>query len=225
MTSLLSLPIVARLRDSRLWIRLKTLILHPDVTPKQMAYSFGLGLSIACNPLLGLHTGLVVLFCFVFRRLHRTVLFGTAMVNNPWTMVPIATASAYLGNLLLGRGLALNLAGISWKCIDWSSFATRHGLQGLFHMLKPILAPYLLGGFLLSALAFPIGYYAMLKVATYLRKMHLHMPHLHIPSFHRDPHTKETPHGHALPHETGPGHAAEAAGRPAEPEGGGDGRG
>jgi uncharacterized protein (DUF2062 family) len=228
MTSLLALPIFARMRESRTWKRLKTLILNPDVTPEQTAMSFGLGLSIAFNPLLGLHTGLVIVLCFIFRRLHRTLLFATMMVNNPWTMVPIATASAYLGNILLGRGLRLDLAGISWKCIGWSSFATRHGLRGLFHMLKPILTPYLLGGFVLSLLAFPIGYYAMLRISKYLRRIHLHlppMPHLHLPTFHRDPLSKEPSHGHALPHETGPGHAAEAARGPAEPEGGGNGRG
>lgn len=218
----------ARLKNSRTWARLKGVILHPDLTPEQVAASFGLGLMVAFNPLLGLHTGLALALCFLFRKLHRPLLLASMMVNNPWTMVPIATLSAYAGNILMGRGLDLDLSRIRWDGIGWSSFATRHGLGELFHMMKPILAPYLLGGFLLSALAFPVGYYAMLKLSKHVRKLHLHMPHLphiHLPTFHHDHPDKETEHGHALPHETGPGHAAEAAGRPAEPAGGGDGRG
>ncbi len=232
MTSFSISSIRARLKNSRIWARLKGIILHPDLTPEQVATSFGLGLMIAFNPLLGLHTGLALALCFAFRKLHRPLLFATMMINNPWSMVPIATLSAYGGNILLGRGLDLDLSRIRWEGIGWSSFATRHGLGELFHMMKPILGPYLLGGFLLSALAFPVGYYAMLKFSKYIRKIHFHMPHLphlphlphiHLPTFHHDHTDKEHDHGHALPHETGPGHAAEAVGRPAEPARGGDG--
>lgn len=216
---------VAKLKQSRLWIKLKNQILHPDLTPERIAMSFALGLTIAFNPLLGLHTGIALTLCLVFRRLHRPLLLASVMINNPWTMVPIATISAYVGNILLGHGLALDLSQIRWHDIGWHSFATRHGLGALFHMLQPILAPYLLGGFLLSALAFPVGYFVMFKLARHIRRLHLHIPDLVHLTFHRDTATKENPHGHALPHETGPGHAAETAGCPAEPEGGGNRRG
>lgn len=231
MTSFSLSAIRARLKNSRTWSRLRAFVLDPELTPEQVAMSVGLGLMIAFNPLLGLHTGLAVGLCLLFRKLHRPLLFASMMVNNPWTMVPIATLSAYAGNILMGRGLELDLARIRWEGIGWNSFATRHGLGELFHMMKPILAPYLIGGFLFSVLAFPVGYYAMLKLSKRIRKLHFHMPHMphlphiHLPTFHHDPSDKETDHGHALPHETGPGHAAEAAGRPAEPAGGGDGRG
>lgn len=225
MTSPASSSFVARLKQSRYWVQIKSHILHPDTTPEQLALSVGLGLSITFNPILGIHTVLGVALCLVFRRLHRPLLLASMLVNNPWTMVPIATLSAYFGNILLGRGLNISLSGIRWAEIGWHNLVTRDGMLELYHMLKPILAPYLLGGFLLSALAFPAGYFAMLKLSKYLRRVHLHMPHLHLPTFHRDHSDKENPHGHALPHETGPGHAAETAGRPAEPPGGRNGRG
>jgi uncharacterized protein (DUF2062 family) len=225
MTLFPSLPFVAYLSKSRLWTTLKRHILHPDVTPEQLAMSFGLGLAIAFNPLLGLHTVLVIVLCLLFRRLHRPLLFASMMINNPWTMMPIATVSTYTGNILMGRGLKLDLAGIRWDTIGWHSFVSRQGLSGLFHMLEPILAPYLLGGFLLSVLAFPVGYYAMLKTSKYLRMIHLRIPHIHLPSFHRDHPDKEKSHGHALPDEAGPGHAAKIDGRPAGSASGGDRRG
>ncbi|BDU72241.1 DUF2062 domain-containing protein [Mesoterricola silvestris] len=160
---------------------LKSHILHPEMTSEQVALSFGVGFSLAWNPLLGLHTAIVLLACFLSRRLHRPIMFLACFINNPWTMVPMATASAYMGNLLLGRGLNLNLGGIRWHEITWRSFASREGLDCLFGMLKPILLPYLLGGFVLSALAMPLGYFAMLHVARRLRRVHLHLPHRHHP--------------------------------------------
>jgi hypothetical protein len=84
-------------------------------------------------------------------------------------MVPIATGSALLGNLLLGRGLGIDLSGVDWTSIRWSSFSTREGFHIMSEMLRPILAPYLLGGFVLSMLAIPVGYFLMLRLAHRLR--------------------------------------------------------
>ena len=137
MTAFNSLPFMAFLRRSPLWIKLKTQILHPDRTPEQIAMSFGLGLAISFNPLLGLHTMLAVGLCLAFRKLHRPLLFASVMINNPWTMVPIATLSAYTGNLLMGRGLELDLSRIRWDCIGWRSFATRQGVEGSLSHAEP----------------------------------------------------------------------------------------
>lgn len=164
-----------------LWTTLRNHILHPELSAEQIALSFAIGLSVAFNPLLGLHTIMVLLACFLSRRLHRPVMLLAAFVNNPWTMVPIATGSALAGNLILGRGTRLDLSGIHWHAITWRSFISREGLDGVFTMLKPILVPYLAGGFMLSLLALPLGYFGMLAVARRLRRMHLHMPHIHLP--------------------------------------------
>ncbi len=40
----------------------------------------------------------------------------------------------------------------------------------MYIMLKPILGPYLVGGLVLSALALPVGYYAMLLLTRHLRR-------------------------------------------------------
>jgi hypothetical protein len=49
-------------------------------------------------------------------------------------------------------------------------------------MMQPILAPYLVGGLVLSILALPIGYFLLLALSRRLRRLHL--PHLHLPHFH-----------------------------------------
>jgi len=164
-----------------LWGALKNHILHPEMTCEQIALSFGVGFSLAWNPFLGLHTTIILVACFLTRRLHRPIMFLACYLNNPWTMVPMATFSALVGNVLLGRGLHLNLRAIHWHEITWRSFVSREGLDGMFRMLEPILLPYLLGGLVMSALALPLGYFVMLKMARRLRGVHLHLPQIHHP--------------------------------------------
>ncbi|MBK8727808.1 MAG: DUF2062 domain-containing protein [Holophagaceae bacterium] len=121
---------------------------------------------------------LVVTLCFLFKGLHRPLMLAASFINNPWTSVPIATGTAYFGNILMGRGLDLNMEAVHWGSIGLKSFTTREGAQAMFTMLKPILAPYLVGGFLLSLLAIPIGYLLAGHIAPRLR----HPPRLaHVP--------------------------------------------
>lgn len=156
-----------------LWARFKFHLLHPELTPHQVALSFALGFSIAWNPLIGTHTALVVMLCVVFRRIHRPIMLIAVFINNPWTMVPMATFSAMVGNLLLGRGLSLDLSSIHWKEMGWRSFLTADGFRAMMAMMKPVLAPYLLGGAILSLLALPLGYFLVLALARRLRRRHL----------------------------------------------------
>ncbi len=159
-----------------LWGRLKAHILHPELSPEQVAWSFALGLSIAWNPLLGLHTGMVFLFCVIFRRLHRPLMIMAMLVNNPWTVVPMATASTWVGNLVRGRFTTANMVHVQWHEIGWRSFLTWNGFEAMTTMLRPILKSYLIGGTICTLLALPVGYFFMLWLARRLRR--LHWPHL-----------------------------------------------
>ena len=155
---------------THLWARTKRFLADPTLEPHHLAWSFALGLAIAWNPLLGTHTGLVLGVCALVKKLHRPLTLLGAFMNNPWTTVPIATLSALVGNVLLGRGLHLDLSGVHWQSLGWHSLSTRQGWEAASTMLKPILVPYLLGGFVLSALAIPVGYFLMLRLACRLRR-------------------------------------------------------
>lgn len=157
-----------------LWGKLRQHILHPELTPDQVAWSFGIGFAICWNPLLGLHTWMVLLLCLCFRHLHRPLMLIAAFINNPWTMVPIASLSVLVGNLLLGRGWKVDLSGIAWHEIGWRTFTSLRALEAKVAMLKPILVPYLLGGFVLSALALPFGHFVLLRITRKLRARHPH---------------------------------------------------
>jgi uncharacterized protein (DUF2062 family) len=155
---------------------IKRMILHPELTPEQVALSFAIGFSLAWNPFIGLHTLAILALCFIFRRLHRPLMLLACFINNPWTMVPMASVSGLVGNLLLGRGCRPHIHhGIRWDTIGWHSFISREGFDHMYLMLKPILGPYLLGGLVLSALALPVGYYVMLKVTRHLRRLNIHI--------------------------------------------------
>jgi len=82
----------------------------------------------------------------------------------------MASVSVLLGNLILGRGWAIDTSGISWKSIGISSFTSSQDFAAMYSMLKPILAPYLLGGFTFSVLSLPLGYFFMLWLSKKLRK-------------------------------------------------------
>jgi len=160
---------------------LKRFILHPEMSPEQVALSFAIGLSLAWNPLIGLHTAIILLLCVLFRKLHRPLMLLACFINNPWTMLPMASASGLVGNLLLGRGWRVHFRGIKWHTIGLRSFLTQEGFDHMIRMLKPVLVPYLVGGFVLSALALPVGYYVMLVITRRLRARPLHLPPLKLP--------------------------------------------
>jgi hypothetical protein len=147
------------------------IILQPEITPEKTALSFSIGLAIAVSPFIGLHTCITILVCLIFNNLHRPLMLLACYLNNPWTMLPVASISVLVGNLLMGRGIQLNLGNINWHTIGWRSFVTKEGLKHMHLTLKPVLLPYLLGGFALSILALFLGYYVMLRIARHLRRL------------------------------------------------------
>jgi uncharacterized protein (DUF2062 family) len=149
---------------------MKGYILVPHITPKRIALSFAIGLSIAVSPLIGLQTWIALGCCYCAKSLHRPLLLATSLLNNPWTFAPFASINLILGNLILGRSCAANLSNVSWNSIRFSSFVTREGLCELAMMMKPLLAPFLLGGFALSLLSISLGYWLMLRFSTRARR-------------------------------------------------------
>jgi uncharacterized protein (DUF2062 family) len=152
-----------------IYSRIRTQILRPDLSREVIAWSFAVGLGIAANPLLGTHTWIALICCFFVKRFHRPILLAASFINNPWTMIPIAGLSVFLGNWVLGRGWTADISGISWSSIGIDNFSSRHGFETMLSTLEPVLAPYLLGGFTLSLLAIPAGYFFMIWLAGKMR--------------------------------------------------------
>lgn len=129
-------------------------ILHLQEPPRRTALAFALGVFIAFCPAYGFHMILVGLFTWLFR-LNFLALLAGALVNNPWTLVPILGATYWSGALLLGR--------TETPTFDWHDLS----FAGLYQEVLPYAGPFALGGLVLSlmgaAIAYPAAYYFITK--------------------------------------------------------------
>jgi hypothetical protein len=134
------------------WLRV---VLHTGDTPPRAALAFALGVFIAWTPVIGLHTVLALGLGFLLGLNRLAILAGT-FVNNPWTFVPIYSASAWLGARLVGSDLeAPRLEGLA----GWD------GLWELLAQFRPWVVPLTAGtlvlGGLCALLSFPIVLYGI----------------------------------------------------------------
>ncbi len=120
-------------------------MLHLQESPQRTALAFALGVFIAFSPAYGLHTAMVVLCTWLFR-LNFLALFTGALVNNPWTIIPILGATYWTGALLLGR---TDMPHFDWQDLSFS---------GIYEQVLPYAAPFILGGLVLSVLGALLSY-------------------------------------------------------------------
>jgi uncharacterized protein (DUF2062 family) len=120
-------------------------VLHLQESPQRTALAFALGVFIAFSPAYGLHTVMVVLCTWLFG-LNFLALFTGALVNNPWTIIPILGATYWTGALLLGR---TDVPNFDWHDLSFS---------GIYEQVLPYAAPFILGGLVLSVLGALLSY-------------------------------------------------------------------
>lgn len=120
-----------------------------DDQPAKIAFSFAIGVFIAFSPLLGTHLIMVFLIILFFRVTKIAILTG-ALINNPWTIVPMYTAGTFLGFMILGQPLN---EFPKFAISDFSSFRI------FFDKFKIILYPYLIGCTVLGLAAAVIGFF------------------------------------------------------------------
>ena len=132
-------------------------VLHLQESPRRTALAFAIGVFIAFSPAYGLHTAMVVLCTWLFG-LNFVALLTGALVNNPWTIVPILGATYWTGALLLGQ--------TETPSFIWSDLS----FAGMYDQIHPYLTPFLLGGFVLSVIgglvSYPVAYLLILRYRT-----------------------------------------------------------
>lgn len=128
-------------------------VLHLDEPPRRTAVAFALGTFIAFCPLYP-HTALVLLCAWAFR-LNVVALMAGALINNPWTLLPILGATLWTGMRLVG---APGMAALAW---DGGS------LGSLYAAVAPYAVPFVVGGLALglagAGLAYPAAYYVIVR--------------------------------------------------------------
>lgn len=129
-------------------------VLHLQETPQRTALAFAIGAAIAFCPFYGFHMALTV-FCTWAFGLNFIALLAGALINNPWTIVPILGATYWTGALLLGQS--------ERPSFDWSEL----GFTAIYDQIMPHAIPFLLGGMVLSIIgsvvAYPLALYLITK--------------------------------------------------------------
>jgi uncharacterized protein len=139
-------------------------LLALDDTPERIALAFAVGVFLAFSPLLGLHTVLGLAIAFLFG-LNRVALLIGLFVNNPWTLVPIYAAGAYIGGLILGYPAQTAVPDFGWSELCKTQFWVELGRQWR------LLIPVVLGSFILSVffaiLSYPLALYLLKQGRVY----------------------------------------------------------
>ena len=129
-------------------------VLHLQESPQRTALAFAVGAGIAFCPLYGFHMVLVGLCTWAFK-LNFVALLAGALINNPWTIVPVLGATYWTGAMLLGRADA--------PVFDWSEL----GFRAIYDQIIPYAVPFVLGGIVLSLIAalvtYPVALYVIMK--------------------------------------------------------------
>ena len=128
-------------------------VLHLQESPQRTALAFAIGAGIAFCPFYGFHMVLVGLFTWAFK-LNFVALLAGALINNPWTIVPILGATYWTGAVLLGRSES--------PAFSWDEL----GFNAIYEQVLPYAVPFALGGVVLSLLAAIVSYPLALYVIT-----------------------------------------------------------
>lgn len=129
-------------------------ILHLQESPHRTALAFAIGTGIAFCPFYGFHT-LLAVFCTWAFGLNFLAVFAGALINNPWTIVPILGATYWTGATLMGQS---DSPSFDWHDLSFSS---------IYAQVMPYAVPFALGGMVLTilgaALSYPAAYYFICK--------------------------------------------------------------
>jgi uncharacterized protein (DUF2062 family) len=128
-------------------------VLHLQESPHRTALAFAVGSGIAFCPLYGFHMILVGLCTWAFK-LNFIALLAGALINNPWTIVPILGATYWTGAILLGRS--------ETPAFDWSEL----GFRAIYEQVMPYAVPFAFGGLVLTLIAAIVSYPLALYLIT-----------------------------------------------------------
>ncbi len=144
-------------------------LLALDDTPERIALAFALGVFLAFSPLLGLHTilGLTVAFLLGLNRV--AVLLGV-WVNNPYTLVPIYAAAAYVGGLLAGPSPDHLRPELGWDSLLHAGSLIQ--VIRLRHLWRPVLLGSTILSFVAAFLSYPVALFIVRRGKAFHFKSH-----------------------------------------------------
>jgi uncharacterized protein (DUF2062 family) len=97
----------------------------------------------------------VLVFASMFR-LSKLVVFAGAMLNNPWTMVPMYGFCLWFGVVITGT--ETTVPNIAWKELTF-----RNAYTSLAPYLWPFVAGTVVAGLIATAIAYVVIYWAVVR--------------------------------------------------------------
>ena len=129
-------------------------VLHLQESPQRTALAFAIGAAIAFCPFYGFHMILVGLCTWAFG-LNFVALLAGALINNPWTIVPILGTTYWTGAVIIGQSNS--------PSFDWNDLSIR----AIYEQVVPYALPFTIGGTVLSlvgaAISYPLALYVISK--------------------------------------------------------------
>ncbi|MCK4265118.1 DUF2062 domain-containing protein [Candidatus Babeliales bacterium] len=135
----------------------KNAVLKGSESSAKLGLSFALGMYVAFSPFPGFHT-LIILSLRWLLGLNLPILFVTASINNPWTMLPFYGLDYAFGYWFLNDFFNLN---VSWMI----------SLEKIFGMGKICLLSFLVGGNVLGIFAALVSYPISKKIFIRLKNV------------------------------------------------------
>lgn len=133
-------------------------VLHLQETPHRTALAFSIGVFIAFAPHYLFHTASALLVSWAFRLNFLAVFLGS-LVNNPWTLIPILSASLYAGLFLTGTSPEVT---VEWDHLTAST---------VYKNFSPYLFPFVVGSSFLALVCGVLAYPIMRWTITRYRHM------------------------------------------------------
>jgi hypothetical protein len=158
-----------RIRSLRDRIRLT---LHSRGSPEAIARGVALGLFVAVSPLFGLHIP-ITLLAATFLRANRPAALLAVFTSNVATFAPIFTFTYAVGARLLPGRPPLEVRSllntIAERMRGRPFFHVVEAALDLFHSLKGLFWPLLLGGLIVGTLAAVVAYPLTLRLILQMR--------------------------------------------------------
>lgn len=136
-----------------------------------IALAFAVGAGVSFSPFVGLHWLIALILAWTFRLNKVDVLLGTFVPVNPWTIIPVYSASTTLGWWLLHGGRsATGLRALDWRALSLSSLRN-HGLDPF----RPYLSSFVVGSLIFSVLG-GLATYVLMKslIRAHRRRRGIH---------------------------------------------------
>lgn len=148
-------------------------IIRSESSPYKLALAVTLGTSTAVSPFWGIQTWILFPLSWALKispAISITILY---LINNPWTMLPIAAADYYVGNWFTKSVLGVDLIKYNPSWMGWVNNKIGFYLMKYLGISELSLWSFVIGGILLSIVVAAITYpIALMFFKRALRKRH-----------------------------------------------------